>query len=610
MNRKIRVIFTSFLLLVGVCLGGMPLYAAAAPGETCRTAIPLGDNYEATITGPSTIWYTAWTFDLPIKMCFTPDDPSALPPEVAMDFSCISGYYEDSILCSLFCKTGGNSGIVMEMPHKPTLQYEDGAWCISMGEKYRDLLLRMGISYNLEVFVQVTFKCSGVLSMLPDTEFSDCMDGGKFLQYGDTVLVKAKDDERYVIVPYVQWQEDSIRYIWKGTTPLTLAVSGKKCNFDPVGDDFEGYILQRAVIQPGDTLRVISSQISHYVHFENNVAGMFYAKFYSEEPGVLKVEKAPLPPPDGGAVLLKFDHKETIFANDSSALYAMPKSWTQDIQFSAPTAHLMSMYVSPTADFTPSTAYKAYTMLKKDDTRWIGIPKSEMQELWNAAGDNYIYVRFFTTARTNVTPSQWYPSDCYNSTMGIEPDTTFRVVKNSPNIYRLYYGEIAGGDLAFAMNQNISGGCKILLSYECEIETSITAENLLWNGELTKKNEYETIPAATVAEWKSKIGSEGYLYARFAHKYNMGTNITMVSTRPAEVDPTYPASSIAVACVNNNPAELSVSVSESQHIVLKDVVDAVVDEWDAVPGESYTLHLSKGLYALTGLTQTIKIMVP
>ena len=141
----IRKAILSLMLLFGA------ITMHAATGTSCYDAIPLGKDYSETINGPKTVWYVAKTFDLPIKVCFTPLNTSLPAPDVEMDFTCIPGVYEDSILCSLFCK-GNTTGVTFDMPHKPALQLEDGAYCISMGKRYRDLLLQAGISYNVEVY--------------------------------------------------------------------------------------------------------------------------------------------------------------------------------------------------------------------------------------------------------------------------------------------------------------------------------------------------------------------------------------------------------------------------------------------------------------------------
>ena len=89
----------------------MPAYAGT-PGSSCADAIPMGNNYSAQVVKGQSIWYSAWTFDLPLTVTFAPANGASDPaPLVEMDFSCTTGVYEDSILCSLFCATSGSSGI-------------------------------------------------------------------------------------------------------------------------------------------------------------------------------------------------------------------------------------------------------------------------------------------------------------------------------------------------------------------------------------------------------------------------------------------------------------------------------------------------------------------
>ena len=69
--KQILYIACVCAFLVGMCAPTR----AALPGTTCSTAIPLGKDYSNTITGsfPKDVWYTAWTFDLPLSVYFVPD---------------------------------------------------------------------------------------------------------------------------------------------------------------------------------------------------------------------------------------------------------------------------------------------------------------------------------------------------------------------------------------------------------------------------------------------------------------------------------------------------------------------------------------------------------
>ena len=222
------------MLATTVLLWMVVVSAFAQTGKTCANPIPLGKNYSATITQAGTVWYVANTFDLPLTVRFYPSKVSDQLPEVQMDFSCTPGVYEDSIICALFCYDQG--GYLM-LPHTATLttKTENGQtyYEVSMGEFYRDMLLRAGISYNVQVYVKVTYYGKGTINLTPDVEFSQCMETDKWLLLGVPQSVAPNDEETYFIAPYSNWSTDSIRYIWEGESPATV-VLGTTCSFEPM----------------------------------------------------------------------------------------------------------------------------------------------------------------------------------------------------------------------------------------------------------------------------------------------------------------------------------------------------------------------------------------
>ena len=326
MEMRMKRNFT--ILCVCAFLIGMCMHAyAQAPGATCATAIPMGSDYSAQVQNGQSIWYSAWTFDLPLTVTFAPANGAADPaPLVEMDFSCTTGVYEDSILCSLFCASTGSSGISFDLPHKPQLKskiLDNGTFVyyLALGKSYRDLMLQVGIDSNVEVFVKVTYKSAGTISLAPDNLFSNCVDGAKFMHFGDTVQVAASDVNRHVIVPYVQWQEDTIRYVWTGTAPCR-GVVGNSCDFDPSATYTElsenENVLQIFDLQPGESFTVTADLLYSYVHDDEypNEAGMYFAKFYSTAPGKIQVVKVPRALPRKNATLLRHGHTYPLNANE------------------------------------------------------------------------------------------------------------------------------------------------------------------------------------------------------------------------------------------------------------------------------------------------------
>lgn len=597
--------------LMGTCTHAY----AGAPGSSCADAIPMGTDYQAQVQNGQTIWYSAWTFDLPLTVTFTPENGASDPaPLVEMDFSCLSGYYTDSILCSLFCKTSGSSGIDMGLPHKPNLSsktLDNGTFVyyLSLGKRYRDLLLQVGISYNVEVYVKVTYRSNGTISLAPDDLFSNCVDNAKFMKYGDTVQYVANDTNRHIIVPYLQWQEDTIYYKWTGSAPCEVVVANT-CDFE-VSDYEDGNIIERENINPGDSAKVTAIDMYTWVHDKAfpNEAGMYFAKVKSSAPGELKVIKAPHATLDQKAILLRYDKSYPIDAN-SKGIYAIPRSWNVDLQFTATTEHMFSIVFSKTATFGAADTLNTYQLKKTETGRWIGITSTDMTNMWGQMpGDkNYIYIRFICTEATVVTPERWFVSDCFKKTQNnlVTPDKPFTITRTSSTIYRFVYSQWKGGDMTinFAINSN----CEIYLADTCGIaRTNSTAPYWLRYKSIVKSTQPVVIPAEEIASWADRIDEEGNFYALFYTTAN-STNrkLTITTSAPEDLDPEYPTATVMVACDNNNHP--FVEVKKAQTITIKNEAGTVVKTISAVPDAKYSISdLTSGKYTLEGETETIII---
>lgn len=615
---KKAMLLTFFSLIAGAML------FAQNDGRTCSRAIPMEKNPDqefaytvtsASASSPKEVWFSAMTFDLPLSVLFAPDGGASTPaPEVEMDFSCISGYYENEILCSLFCRTGGNSGLDVKMPYQATLEsktLDDGTFVyyLSLGKRYRDLLLQMGIQENLKVVVRVVFKSTGVLKLAPDDFFNNCMDGPKFMRIGDTVQVKAKDADRHVIVPYVQWQEDTIIYTWTGEKPCRLTVANT-CDFDP-NDNEQQSVMQYEMLQSGVPFKVYANKIYDLVHNKEfpPQAGMYFAKFYSESAGEMKITKAEQAPPDGGATLMRYGTSYALDAN-SQAIYAIPRSWTVDVIFSSPTAHLFSMVVSKTASFGEADTLATYTYKNTGSGRWVGITSAEMKNLWKTipASQHYIYIRFICSEATSVTADRWAISECYNKYADklVVPSQSLKVTKTSSQVYRFSYPQWKGGDMTitFAISQD----CYVYIADTCAMNTSDGYKPYWLRYEsIINAADPLVIPAAEIDSWADRLDEDGCFYGIFYTEAN-STNrtLTFSTTAPEEKDPVYPAATIAVACdAENKPY---VQVSAAQTITVKDESGAVVKTISAEPEAKYSIaDLPVGKYTLEGKDEKIMI---
>ena len=580
---------------------------SAQDGQSCATPIPLSEDLNVTIGQPQELWYSAWTFDLPITVTFAPSNGSTDPaPEVEMDFSCTSGFYEDSILCSLFCTTADGNGITLEMPHKPLLQSKtingQFVYYLSLGEKYRDLLLKMGISYNLQVVVKVNFKCAGQLQMAPDELFNNCMDGPKFLKYGDTIQVAAQDKDRHVIVPYAQWQEDTVVYKWDGTAPCTLAVANT-CDFDPTNNT-NPYLIQYTTIQPGDSSKVQATSIYDWVHNSNfpNEAGMYFAKFYSDEPGILTVTKAKQAPPRGDAIVMRYGRTYALDAN-STAIYAIPTSWNKDTKFFTPTAHIFRMIVAKDPNFTAENILAQYQFNRSVSGHWHGLSAEELNVLWGEATEKYLYLLFDCSEATTVMADEWQASDCYKNAILIPfaTETEIKIDRRSTIKYRIYLPDWKDGNIFALFSKD--DVCAWFVSEECAFSsTNPNPQNFSWLAyrEMEDQDE-ETMLSSDMQTWSTD--EDVYIYMRFFTDASGGGKITLHSNAEKESDPVYPHATISAVCEGNN---VKVSVSKAQHIL----IEGTLEEWNALPGTPHEITLSSGTYMLKGEQEEIQITLP
>lgn len=579
--------------------------AWAQTGKKCYDAIPIGkdNNFSDEIKSPTTKWYSAKTFDLPLTVYFVPKNGAAdEPPIVSMDFTCTPGWYENDILCSLFCKTSASGGLDFKLPHSPTLEtktLDDGTFVyyMSMGKRYRDLLLQMGIQENLTVYVEVQFKSAGVLRLAPDDMFSNCMDGPKFMQFGDTIQVKAQDKDRHVIVPYVQWMEDSIRYSWQGEKKCVVTVAGS-CDYDPT-DQMDERILEFDEIAPNSSYKVTSEDITHYVKFADNQAGMFFAKVYSESDGILTVERIPMAPPAEGTILLHLDKPTYLNANDTNALYAIPKSWKTSVKFTTPTDHIFRMYVSQDPTFKPSNATQSYQFYPMQSGHWLGLYADDLASVWPEPRGNYLYVRFCCSEATSVTPTGWAVSDddCAVSTILLDRSKTISVASQSPTIYRVYYPAIQGGSLSFKITDN-KDQLDVLIADTCDANIIKPNYSGLIDSDKKKNKQVIIFDAARIATWADGVDEYGYIYIRI-HPAKAST-VDITYDAPEEKDPEYQHPTIAVVCEGS---QVIVNVSENQHIV----IEGTQEEWDAVVGTPHVLHLPTGTYTMKGEWEQIQI---
>ena len=510
----------------------------AQTGLTCEDPIPVNSDYVGRVDGPCTLWYTAGSYDLPLKVHFIPDaDNSTWGPEVEVDFTCTPGVYDDPKLDSLLTMVGDfDVSFPLEFVCNLVTPNGKNEWDLSINENYRETLAEYGITYNLQAFVKVVFEEAGIVSLRPDSAFQACMENTPKINLGDTIEILPNDSNSAYIFSYTDWQEDSIRFVWVGDEPARLHLATIDCEFVPAENN--GFIWNRIDLVDGTPHKLYSEQMKADIK-KNKAGGLYYGKIISPVVGKFVVEKIPMNAAQGGAILLEYGKSIQLAANDTNTLYCFPRTWTSTA-FTSSSDFNIQMYSSPSYDFGIASANGAWRRIfvfdKDVDGRLLNISTKEMQVVTSRAIDDYIYVRFVCNAPTTITPNSWETTECANQSTLIRPNAAFAVVARSSNvIYRMRYQDWVGYDITIQWGGNVK--LPTYIADACSYTLSANSTHVLKYAEVQPQSSV-FIDAATIDTWASRVDEDGYLYVRF-NPTNQGS-VTFKSTKPEDVDPERP----------------------------------------------------------------------
>ena len=520
--------------------------AVAQTGLTCEDPIPVDKSYSAHVevdpnVGYKEVWYTAWSYDLPLHVYFSPDSlNSSWSPEVEIDFSCSSGDYSfdhklDSVINIL-------KAMNVELPVGFLCDkvVRDGKveWDLSIDERYRDQLTEFGLTHNVQAFVRVSYYESGSISLTPDTAFQSCLEHGLYAQLGDTIDIAANDSEKMIVLPYSEWKNDSIRFVWTGDKPARVWVAEDECNFTPV--DASVYVKAKYDIDKDTPKKLYTADMQNAI--DNWIgAGIFYAKVISEGSGQLVIERIPLGDIQGNAILLEHGKSINLQANDER-VFCFPKTW-KSTEFLANTQYLLDMYVSNTAEFEIDDAnvITKYAFSKEGSGRQLQLSTADISTLGASSSDDYVYVRFQCNSSVSLTPVLWNVSSCVANTILVTSGQTFSVVASSNSVYRLVYGDWKNYD--FTMQW--TGNNTLNTSFASYCNFTSTASDVLYTKSVKKKGS-AAIVSSVVDEWGASVEGDGFVYLRL--KSSRQGNMTMISSKPVEEDPEI----ITNPCVENS----------------------------------------------------------
>ena len=501
----------------------------AQTGLTCNDPIPVDSNYRARIEGPCELWYTAGTFDLPLNVHFVPDNPeSSWGPEVIVDFTCTYGVYDDPKIDSLINMVGAfDVTFPLELLCDKAGTDEQVEWDLSVNDTYRDQLAEFGVTYNVQAYVLVRFFEPGLIRLQPDTTFSNCMDNAQSIVLGQEVSILPNDSDRVFVMPYTDWQNDSIQFVWTGDAPATIWLATGECDFLP--STASGYVCAHYNVEPGVPYRVHNQDIKDLIT-ANTGGGIFFAKVLSSKEGSLLTENIPMSEIQGGATLLEYGKSVTV--SNANELFCFPKQWGASM-FTATTKKQMTMFVAHSADFTASAdddnVVAIAPFCAEGNKRTLYLSSTELDAYKSGLTEDYLYVRFQSEAPITITPDMWSASVCADASTLIAPNTVYEVQARSGNtIFRMRYADFEG--YPFSIYWEGSGSLPVYISDTCHYVLSGSNEHVLKYATV-RNGKTVTTTAEDFASWESRA-EDGYFYVRF-NPSNVG-DVTFLTDKPTE----------------------------------------------------------------------------
>ena len=502
-------------------------------GLTCENPIPVDKSYVGAVNDGDELWYTASTYDLPLHVYFSPNVmDSKRSPEVLIDFTCDPGVYNDHKLDSVL-QILEVMGVSMPVEFRCDKVDRNGKveWDLSIDERYRDQLTEYGLTHNIQAFVKVYYPEGGEIRLTPDQTFQNCMANGRYVKLGDTITIAANDSNTMLVLPFSEWKNDSLQFVWIGEKPARVWVAEEECQFTPV--DASVYVKAKYDLDNNTVKRLYTEDMQ--VAIKNWIGkGIFYGKVLSDAPGKLVVERVPLGAIQGDAMLLKHGQEVKLAANDDR-VFCFPKTW-KATEFLANTEFLMAMHVSATPDFQPGDAnvLTVYPFSNTDNKRTLNITSGDIANLAASATDDYLYVRFTCNSATTLKPSLWNVSSCIDETILITLGEPKRIPSSDKNVYRIIYDDIANYDMTVKWG-NKNANLSVYVASYCDFFT--TSPDKL-KTIAVKKNSSTIVKANEVDSWANSVEVDGFLYLRF--NSSRAGDVTFTSAKPAEEDPETP----------------------------------------------------------------------
>lgn len=542
--------FFSVILCVTCAL---TLFAQTPDGLTCETAIPVDKSYQGSIDAPGVYYYTAWTYDLPLTCYFYPtSEVDSLYLDI--DFTCTPGVYDDPNIKELLDETMG-WGVKVPMRFddfiKEVDEYGRLRYSLSVSHVYRDLMGNFGISYDVQAIVKVKTTAAGEIRMEPDLAFRTCVESSKWVNLPDTISVSMLSADDTYVLPLSDWQNDSVRFIWKGqNAPIQMWIA-EDCDFE-LKLTGENAALKCYEIRPdagnGENIFVMTRQdIVDLIDFANN-GGVLYMRAITAEDAELIVEKQPIQGPMADAIRLEFNKPAAVQANNVQQVYYFPATWKQrDLLLSSEKNTAITAYFYGDVNLTqPLCAYDFSTI---DNETYLGISVKELGDLLKNYKEEYVFVVFNAQQNTTITPAKWEVCPCVQTTSRVDLGDTVALKARTTVSYRVDYNTWSKNNVT--IKWSAKNKMKLAVADTCAGFTLADTDPhvlqyKLYENSSSKQLDSIVITGETIRTWADRVDENGFLYLR------CNANIAGSLIISYEPDPTVQPEEPSSPCVANS----------------------------------------------------------
>lgn len=564
---KTKILFSFVALFVA----SMSIFAQTPDGLTCETAIPVGNNFEASIPSAGTYYYSASTYDLPLTCYFYPETPIDQAPKIYVDFTCNSGVYDDPNIVELL-DAGTGWGIALPMIFTFTDEYDQNYnkyYSLTISEFYRELMAQFNITYDVKAFVKLEVSGAGKVTLTPDETFKSCVENSTWLTLPSSISTQTNMESGVCVLPLADWKNDSIQFRWTGTaSPVSIWI-GETCDFKltTTGDSaaIAQFVLQPDAGNNEHIYAMTKTEISNFIS-QHGLGGVYYVKVVAAESAELVFEKKPMSPEMQKAIPLQLNQTVSVAANATEQVYYFPIEWeSNSMYWNFATAASVTAYFSNNVTFDATSEDESvcaiYEIPLVGTERELKLSSKQMASICSNANGDHIFVKFITARSTTFTPSLWSAGYCAENTSELYLNQMFSLKGNSTSTaWRVNIEEWAQQDVDLFWRGN--GAIKIFLGDTCKGYTlSKTNQHVKYYGEVTvKTNGSRDTLTITKAELENLIqyaDADGYLYFRFNNR-NTG-NLEVLAEVIEPVIPVSPCVAASTELLLNSQETISLN---------------------------------------------------